>query len=88
MRTHIIVPDELLNAVDALVGARRRSKFFVEAASEKLAHVRLVQAARKAVGSLADVDIPEWETPERARAWVRGSRQAVGARLNQREEQP
>ena len=37
--------------------------------------------ARKVAGSLADVDIPGWETSESAAEWVRASRQVDEARL-------
>ena len=64
--------------MDELVGARRRSEFFAAAAAEKLTRARLAEAARAAAGSLADADIPEWESAEQpTRGWVRSSREAV-----------
>ena len=33
-RTHIIVPKQLIGAIDEMVGSRGRSRFFVEAADE------------------------------------------------------
>ena len=75
-RTQITVPAELVASVDRLVGRRRRSAFFVEAAAERLARLRLAEAAEQAAGSLASVDVPGWDTPEAASAWVRASRQA------------
>jgi metal-responsive CopG/Arc/MetJ family transcriptional regulator len=36
LRAHIVVPEDLLREVDALVGHRKRSDFFVEAAREKI----------------------------------------------------
>lgn len=74
MRTHIIIPEHLVSAVDQLVGKRRRSEFFAEAVAEKLARVRLANAARRAVGSLRDVPTPGWETSTEAAEWVRASR--------------
>lgn len=81
VRTHLVVPQDLVASVDRLVGRRRRSAFFAEAAAEKLARLRLAEAAEQAAGSLASVDVPGWETPEAASAWVRASRQADDARL-------
>jgi metal-responsive CopG/Arc/MetJ family transcriptional regulator len=81
MRAHVVVPEELVREVDQLVGSRKRSQFFADAVREKLARVKLVEAARKAAGSLADVDIPGWESSEAAAAWVRASRQADEQRL-------
>ena len=81
VRTHVVIPQELVETVDRLVGRRRRSAFFAEAAAEKLARLRLADVAEQAAGSLAAVDVPGWETPEAASAWVRASRQADDARL-------
>ena len=74
MRAHIIVPDELIAAVDALVGTRRRSRFIAEAIEEKLRQDRLLDAFDDFAGSLAGVDVPGWETSEAAADWVRSMR--------------
>jgi len=81
MGAYIRVPEELIETVDALVGHEKRSEFFATAAREKIAKIRLVNAARQAAGSLADVDIPGWESSERAAAWVHASRVADDRRL-------
>ena len=80
VRTHVVIPQDLVASVDRLVGRRRRSAFFAEAAAEKLARLRLIEAAERAAGSLADVDIPGWETPESTVEWIRASRRADDAR--------
>lgn len=71
LRAHVVVPEDLLKEVDELVGPRRRSDFFAEAAREKLSRLKLRQAAHKLGGSLADTPIPGWETTESAADWVR-----------------
>lgn len=81
MRTHVVIPREIVKTVDELVGRRLRSRFFAEAAREKLARIRLAGAAKKAVGSLADINVPGWETSESAAEWVRASRQEGNERL-------
>ena len=86
MRTHVVIPKELVDSIDELVGRRSRSRFFSEAVEEKLARVKLSRAAKKVVGSLADVDIPGWETSEAASGWVRASRRADDERLRRRWE--
>src|SRR5713101_1781990 len=86
MRTHVIVPKELVESVDELVGPRNRSKFFTEAVEEKLAHERLARVAQEVVGSLANVDIPGWETSESAAKWVRDSRKLDDEKLRQHWE--
>jgi hypothetical protein len=74
VRTHVLLPRETLDAVDRLVGPRRRSEFLAEAAAEKLRRCERVAAARAVMGSLADAPIPEWNTPESSAAWVRSLR--------------
>ncbi len=86
VRTHIVIPKELVDSVDELVGRRSRSRFFTEAVEEKLSRVKLSRAAKKVVGSLANVDIPGWETSEAASDWVRASRKADDQRLRRHWE--
>ena len=73
-RVHIMIPTELLSTLDATVGERRRSHFIVEAISTELRRRRLKKALAEMNGSLANVDIPGWETRESAAAWVRALR--------------
>jgi hypothetical protein len=81
MRAHVILPRDVVEAIDDLVGRRGRSKFFAEAAEEKLARLQLASAARKAAGSLADLAVAGWESSESAVDWVRASRRADDERL-------
>jgi metal-responsive CopG/Arc/MetJ family transcriptional regulator len=74
-RAHIAIPESLLEEVDALVGPRRRSEFFEEAAREKVRQEKLRRAAHRLVGSLADTSITGWDSSEEARSWVRSLRQ-------------
>ena len=74
-RAHIVVPVEVLQEVDALVGPRRRSEFFISAVREKLERERLRRLAHQVAGSLKDSETPGWETPEAASAWVRDLRE-------------
>ncbi len=74
IRTHVVIPKELVDSVDELVGKRSRSRFFAEAVEEKLSRVRLAKAARKLVGSLTEAAIPGWESSASAAAWVHASR--------------
>ena len=81
LRTHVVIPAELVHSVDDLVGKRARSRFFAEAVAEKLARSRRATVLRNAAGALADRDIPGWETSEAAAKWVRASREADNERL-------
>ena len=83
-RTHIVLPTQLLDEIDAIVGPRERSKFIAEAAAEKLRRMRLVDLVDKLAGSLKGRDTPGWETAESAAAWVHESRQADQATLDAR----
>jgi predicted transcriptional regulator len=71
VRAHVLIPKELIEAVDQLVGQRKRSAFFVEAVEEKLERERLGQSLVATAGVLADDERPEWSTPERVSEWVR-----------------
>lgn len=86
MRTHIVIPSEIVTEVDQIVGRRKRSQFVTEAVMDKLRRVKLRQAAHQVVGSLQDVETPGWETPESTAAWVRASRQMDDARLRRSVE--
>ncbi len=41
IRTHVMIPIDLLEEVDTLVGPRRRSAFLTAAAAEKVARLKL-----------------------------------------------
>ena len=86
MRTHVVVPVELVRSVDSLVGKRARSRFFSEAVAEKLARERRATILKGAAGTLADRDNPGWESAEATAAWVSASREADAKRLTQLQE--
>jgi hypothetical protein len=68
--TVVSVPRELVEAVDQLVGREQRERFVAEALAGHLADRQRLEIAKRAAGSLADIDIRGWETPEAATAWV------------------
>lgn len=74
-RAHVVMSSDLLREIDSRVGQRRRSEFIQEAVEEKLGRLRRVEAFERVVGSVADGDIPEWETPESTAEWLRGLRE-------------
>ena len=81
MRTHILISEPLVEAIDRLVGRRGRSTFFAEAAERELARRILAETASEAAGALAEHDIPGWDTPEMAADWVRALRREDEKRL-------
>jgi hypothetical protein len=58
-RTHIVIPEQLIARIDAIVGKRGRSKFLAQAAQRE--HMRLgqIKALEAAAGSWKDQDYPE-----------------------------
>jgi len=81
VRTHVVVPGELIQAVDRVAGKRRRSRFVEEAIREKLSRQLLSAALAATAGALSPADYPEWDTPEKVSAWVKVGRQEDDARL-------
>jgi metal-responsive CopG/Arc/MetJ family transcriptional regulator len=73
-RTHVILSDEVITAIDERVGERGRSRFLEEAAREKLERLELEAAIREGSGVLKDRDYPHWRDSESAQEWVRRSR--------------
>jgi hypothetical protein len=69
VRTHILLPEDLVREIDALVGPRGRSAFLVETARNEVRRKKLLQ--------FLDSDEPAWEEknhPELAHGaaeWVR-----------------
>jgi metal-responsive CopG/Arc/MetJ family transcriptional regulator len=70
-----VLSEGLLKEVDRLAGKRKRSRFVEEALKEKLSRERLKHALNVSAGVLDPIDYPDWNTPEKASAWVRSSRQ-------------
>lgn len=74
MRTHVVLDDALIEAIDAVAGERGRSGFLEEAAREKLARLDLQSALESSFGVVKAEDYPEWADSERVAAWVRATR--------------
>ncbi len=83
-RTHILLPQELIEVIDLVVGPRGRSAFLVETARAELRRRRLLTFLRD--------DHPAWKEkdhPELARgaeAWVQGLRSESEARIPARKQ--
>jgi hypothetical protein len=75
MRAHIVLPDDLIEEIDALAGPRKRSQFIEEAVRAKLVNERQkrAMAALMASGGLKEVP-PEWSTPAKTSEWVHNMR--------------
>jgi metal-responsive CopG/Arc/MetJ family transcriptional regulator len=68
------MPDDLLRAIDEIVGSRGRSKFLEDAAREKLARVELAEALKATAGIAKGRRYRHWQSRETAAAWVRETR--------------
>jgi predicted transcriptional regulator len=73
-RTHVVLDDDVLRAVDEVAGERGRSRFLEEAAREKLARLALESALSDTAGVLDEEDYPQFATRERTAEWVRAMR--------------
>jgi hypothetical protein len=73
-RIHVLLPETLVDRIDEMVGKRERSRFIAEVLDGEVRRRRMRAALDELHGSLADVDIPGWETPEAASEWVRAGR--------------
>ena len=72
-RTHVVLSDQLVKDIDALVGARQRSSFLTQAAEKELMRLRQIKALQAAAGAWKDEDHPELK--DGSAAWVRKLRQ-------------
>lgn len=74
VRVHVLLPEKLVEEIDARVGPRRRSEFIAETLEAAMHRERFREALAKAAGSIDLRDYPEWSTPEKVDEWVRRSR--------------
>ena len=68
VRTHVVMPRDLLLAIDRLVGKRGRSRFVTAAAQQEVKRRQLLKALDQAAGCWKDEDHPELRGG--AAAWV------------------
>lgn len=92
VRTHVLLPKELVARIDEHVGSRRRSEFVAETLRKELDRNRILKLAEAARGEARRMgnqgDPPEWATPEGTLAWVRAQRQGGDDPWATETEQP
>jgi hypothetical protein len=71
-RTHVVLPDELLKRIDALVGTRGRSAFLAEVAEKEVRRRNLLAFLNDPEPAWKSEDHPELKNG--AAAWVRKMR--------------
>ena len=81
-KAHLIFPEDLLQAIDKLVGKRGRSKFVVEATRKELKKIQLLQALQEAAGSWKDENHPELKE-KGTYQWVRDQRELEEKRFKE-----
>lgn len=78
-RTHVVIDDGVLDAIDDAVGQRGRSRFLEQAAREKLGRLELEATLRETAGIADAADYPAWTDRESAAEWVRSTRSTESA---------
>ena len=73
-RTHVILSDEVLEAIDKVAGKRGRSRFLEEAAAEKLERLALTEALEATAGIARGSAYSHWRNRDAAAEWVRKTR--------------
>ena len=79
-KAHLVFPEDLLQAIDKLVGKRGRSKFVAEATRRELKRIQFLQALREAAGSWKDEEHPELRE-KGTYQWVRDHRETEERRF-------
>jgi hypothetical protein len=72
---HMVLPDALIEEIDARFGQRHRSRFIEDVVEETLRRLRRVEAFERILESPDEVGIPEWGARESASDWANGLRQ-------------
>ncbi len=84
-RAHIVLPQDLIAEIDAIVGPRGRSAFLVETARAELNRRKLLAFLESDVPAWRDEDHPELANG--SAAWVRSLRQESDARIDRLERE-
>ena len=75
-RTHVILSDEVLVAIDEIAGERGRSQFLEQAAKEKLERLALADALEATAGIARGSSYAHWRDRRSTAAWVRKTRRS------------
>ncbi len=79
-RAHILLPEDLVGEIDALVGPRGRSSFLVETARQEVRRQKLLHFLESKDPAWKSQDHPELAGDGDAAAWVRKLRSQSEAR--------
>ncbi len=76
IRTHVMLPKEMVEALDRLVGPRKRSETVAGLVDEWLRREHAKEVFTRLSGFVKAEDHPEWATREDIYNWVREQRRA------------
>jgi hypothetical protein len=79
-RTHIVIPEPLVSAIDRLVGKRGRRSFIKQTAEKELRRLQQIKALEGAAGTWKEKDHPELKGG--SARWVRELRKENERRLH------
>ena len=82
-RAHILLPQDLVKEIDALVGPRRRSAFLVATAREAVRRKKLLAFLESETPAWQDANHPELHIG--AAAWVRKIRRESDAKRSRKQ---
>jgi len=78
-RTHVVVPEELVEEIDRLSGKRKRSWFITKAIRKEIQRLNFINAVKETAGTWKDKDHPEFK--KGVENWVRRLRDEDEKRL-------
>ncbi|HEY4695306.1 MAG TPA: hypothetical protein VIH13_00250 [Candidatus Hydromicrobium sp.] len=80
-RTHVVVPEELVEEIDRLSGKRKRSWFITQAVRKEIQRLNFIKAVKETAGTWNDEDHPEFK--KGVDRWVRSLRKEDEKRLKE-----
>ena len=80
-RTHVVVPEELVEEIDRLSGKRKRSWFITQAVRKEIQRLDFIEAVKETAGTWKNEDHPELK--KGVDSWVRSLREEDKKRLKE-----
>jgi hypothetical protein len=74
VRTNLMLPEALVEAIDEVAGPRGRSRYVTDVLTHQIRRDRQRAAFEATFGALSPDDYPHWSTSEKIVDWVRERR--------------
>ncbi|MGB9887497.1 MAG: hypothetical protein ACPLRW_10940 [Moorellales bacterium] len=84
--TAVRFPESLLRELNRAVGRGRRSEFIVRATEQALLRLKQGRALREYRGIFRAEEYPEFDNPDKTRAWVENLRREADERMKTLDE--